>query len=853
MGRGTREPDHQPARVYRYRLRSILRRQGADYLVLTLIVGLIGGLAMGSVVIGRRTQSAFSAFLRQDHASTLTMSTYGITSDSVANGYSPGVEAAIRRLPQVQEVEAWAGSFAVPIQPNGVPNVEVNNEINVAASVDGLYFDEDRATVIRGRMANPDAPDEFVTSALGAQVLGVKLGETVPFGYFDIDQLDSPEFGTTAVQPVKRYQLRLVGIVEFNDQVVEDDTDRYPTNVVLTPAFTRQLPDLDNGTWYGIRLRPGVKDLGAVEQKLVSLLPTGSSANFNLVSTVESKVETSLRPESIALAVFGLIAILAAIAIGLPVIARIVVNGEEDRKALRAMGAAPATIAADSYAGILASLVAGCLIAAAVAVLLSSLGPLGPVRRVFHPDTFSFDWTVIGPGIVLLLGVLGSASVLLARRRARSPGPLDRSAWRAGARVADLAVACGAPPAVSVGIRFALERGNGRTAVPARAVLAGAVVAVALVVTTLTFGSGLRTLVSRPSLYGWNWSYALTSENDVPPQALAALAKDPEVEGWSGYTEVNVTIDGQIVPVLGDDDGSAVNPPLLSGHQLDGRGQVVLGQSTLATLGKRVGDTVEVGYGSPNTAPLYLAPQPMRIVGAVTLPAIAGSNTFSLHTSMGVGGVFDFDSLPASFIRHTRNPDPTQDGPPLVFIRYRPGVSTKEAEADLDRIIGIAAAEFARDPDTAGDEVTYVPIQRPAAIVNYQSTGDTPLVLAAGLAFGTIVALALSLVASVRRRRRDLAVLKTLGFVRHQVLLAVVVQGMVTAVIADAIGIPVGIAAGRQLWIAFARSIDAVPAPTVPWSIVVVGLVTVALASAIAVFPGRLAARTPAAAVLRTE
>ena len=47
--------------------------------------------------------------------------------------------------------------------------------------------------------------------------------------------------------------------------------------------------------------------------------------------------------------------------------------------------------------------------------------------------------------------------------------------------------------------------------------------------------------------------------------------------------------------------------------------------------------------------------------------------------------------------------------------------------------------------------------------MNYQTTGATPVVLATGLAGGAIAALALTLVASVRRRGRNLALLKTLG------------------------------------------------------------------------------------------
>ena len=45
-------------------------------------------------------------------------------------------------------------------------------------------------------------------------------------------------------------------------------------------------------------------------------------------------------------------------------------------------------------------------------------------------------------------------------------------------------------------------------------------------------------------------------------------------------------------------------------------------------------------------------------------------------------------------------------------------------------------------------------VQRPAKIVNYRSMGATPLILGLGLTVGTVAALGLTLVASVRRRRQ---------------------------------------------------------------------------------------------------
>ncbi len=154
----------------------------------------------------------------------------------------------------------------------------------------------------------------------------------------------------------------------------------------------------------------------------------------------------------------------------------------------------------------------------------------------------------------------------------------------------------------------------------------------------------------------------------------------------------------------------------------------------------------------------------------------------------------------------------------------------------------------------SGDNVTVLGVQRPAQIVNYRSIGSTPVILAVGLAAGAIVALGLTLAASVRRRRRDLALLKALGFTQRQLAAAVAWQATVAAVIGIIVGIPLGIVVGRQLWTLFARNLNAVPDPTVPvLSVILVGVGALVFANLVAALPGRSAARTPTALVLRAE
>ena len=232
-----------------------------------------------------------------------------------ASNYSPTLTREIAHLPEVKRVESWVGAGVAPLEPDGAPNLTA--PINPVGSVDGLYFNEDRATPVVGRMANPGRADEFVTTALGARALGLRVGQVVPMGVYTSNQFNSPGFGTPRVAPERRIDMKLVGIVVFNDQVIEDDTDRLPTDILFTPALTRTLiaSKAVQGTWYAMQLVHGSRDIPTVEKALIRLLPSGSDANFSVTLLTETKVERAVKPESIALGVFGAIAALAALAI----------------------------------------------------------------------------------------------------------------------------------------------------------------------------------------------------------------------------------------------------------------------------------------------------------------------------------------------------------------------------------------------------------------------------------------------------------------------------------------------------------------------------------------------------------
>jgi ABC-type antimicrobial peptide transport system permease subunit len=106
----------------------------------------------------------------------------------------------------------------------------------------------------------------------------------------------------------------------------------------------------------------------------------------------------------------------------------------------------------------------------------------------------------------------------------------------------------------------------------------------------------------------------------------------------------------------------------------------------------------------------------------------------------------------------------------------------------------------------------------------------------------------------VRRRRRELALLKTLGFTARQLSSVVAWQATVAVVAGAIIGVPLGIILGRTLWDLFAHEISVVPAPAVPvTAVVLIAVGAVALGNLVAALPARMAARTPTALLLRAE
>jgi predicted lysophospholipase L1 biosynthesis ABC-type transport system permease subunit len=217
-----------------------------------------------------------------------------------------------------------------------------------------------------------------------------------------------------------------------------------------------------------------------------------------------------------------------------------------------------------------------------------------------------------------------------------------------------------------------------------------------------------------------------------------------------------------------------------------------------------------------------------RVVGEAIIAAVG-------HTgNMGEGSYVSTAAMGRVF-------PPESDRLNDLVVTFKPGVNVTAARARLSRIEGdLTFGAYAAD--------------RPVDLVNFGRTRSLPWILSGMLALLAIATLIHALVANIRRRRRDLAILKTVGFSRGQVASSIAWQASIMVVMAVAIGIPVGVIVGRLLWNAYATSLGVLPEPRVPLPAMLGVLPAAALIGNLAsAVPARFAARTRPGLVLRTE
>ena len=487
---------------------------------------------------------------------------------------------------------------------------------------------------------------------------------------------------------------------------------------------------------------------------------------------------------------------------------------------------------------------AGGIIAVAVAVAASPLTPIGPARQAEPDPGIEVNLAVLGAGLAAIT-VLPLVLLVPAAWRAasRASGPLGVAEPTATARASRLASALGLAGSVTggLGVRMAFEPGHGRTAVPVRSALVGTSVAVAAVAAALVFGTSLIALVSTPHRYGQNWSENMDLRFGGAPATTAAeiFSAEPAVTRWAGGNYGPVSIDGNTVAAIGIDPVRGRGfLTILAGRSPSGPGEIALGAQTMRTIGRRLGQTVSV---AANGAKL----RTMRIVGTAVLPAFSRGSFAA--TDLGIGAV-----APASVLSVRSSPSvrglcfTNATCYNFFLLRFKPGTNLAAAAARLNALLIKHGCPIGSCTVSAD--------QRPSDIKNYTGVRDTPLVLGAVLGLLAVGTLAHVLLTGVRRRRRDLAVLKTLGLLSSQVIRVMSWQASALTVAALVGGLPLGVLAGRWSWALFAGSVGVAGQADIPVALILLAIpATLLLANVIAAGPGRAAARIRPALILRSE
>jgi hypothetical protein len=830
-----------------YTCRATWRQMWRITVLVAVIGGLLGAVSLGALAGARRTDSAYGRYLHAVNASDVMVDVPGPLINVIRK---------IEHAPGAVSSAAWIGVDGNPVIGGKVDPAFLTNALT--GSVDGEFYRQDKVTVLDGKLPPPNSTDEIIVTQSMADAF---LRQGVRFGIGDrmTWQLYAEQLNNFQPVPASRVTYRIAAIVSVSPALVDqfDDTD----TAILTPAESNRILEASSPKgyefafgWASLRLRNGDAGVPALQFWLrryaLTLKKQYGPVTFSIrrLAIVKNAAQQAIEPQALALAVLGALAAIGLILLMAQGLAQLLSRPARDAPTLRALGASRAEAAAATAGWGVIAVLGAVLLSIAGAVAVSPLAPVGPVRTYDPARGVQADWLVLGGGGAVLLAILLTQLGWLAWRAVRQERELP--AARASGLVAAASRAA-LPVTVVTGVRHALERGTGRLKAPVLATLTGSVVAVAALVAALVFGSSLTGLTTHPARYGWNWTMLLQSSGGWgnwptgkydPLTEYHLVQGQPGLLGWSELGFGQLRFGDSEFPAMGvrTHPGQLVEPPTTSGHPLTGPDQIEFGTVTMRQLGLHIGQRIRVGFD----------PALLTVVGTVTLPSFG--IVLTDHVSLGRGAMTDESTL-LSILGLPQDPSPNEvenvaspayPGAAVFDLR-----STAEAEALATRIIRFNNSQ----PGSAGDIYT-MPPQLGAPVRNASQMGSQPLTLAIGVAIAAILALGLTILASVRQRRRDLALLKALGLRARQIRAVVRWQTTTILVIAIAAGVPLGIAAGNWLWTSFANSIGVVPSPVVPAAELLAGIAALLVAgNLLALWPARLAARIAPAATFRTE
>jgi len=785
-------------------LRTELRRRWRSWLLLAVIVGVFAGAVQSAAAGARRTDAAYPSLVAWSHAPDVLL----FSAPGPAGTFASFSGRIASQLPQVAQAGLLA-SYQVTA-PAAADLVVPSSNV-----IPGRFW---HRRILAGRLPDPSRADEVDISFTVAQEAHLGVGDMLPI------RLLAPD-GTSV--PVS---FRIVGIDaapgEFPPQ-----TGTGNDVVWGTPAFYRaHRSGLDSAVTIALRLRHGVADWPAV-QAAVSRLAHGKFVQSFPLANQTVNTERSIHLQAVALCLLSaLLGVIGLLVLG-QLLARQSYLDAADYATLAALGMSRRWLAAAGLGRAVVIGAAGAVAGAVIAVAASPLLPVGLAGVAEPHPGLHADGLVLGVGALITILVTMAVAAWPSWRaastsRARA-GHAPASRSRRPRLAAALTSGVRSVTAV-IGVRLALQPGAGRTALPVRSTIASAVVGVAALSASLVFTASLSHLLATPPLYGVTWdAYVSNLRNTGVTSAVRGLNSDPGVTAWAtGYSGVPVSIGGVRADAIAmaPGHGGSVLPVPVQGRLPHGPGELAIGQRTLTALHTSIGATVRVALGS-------FRPRPFRIVGVAVFP------TMSDTLGLGKGAAFTVPGL-----RSLLPPGVPAPPPDTLLVRFRPPA---RGAAGLS---AFASREAQLGPFAVAGPAT------PTDVVNFGRVQQLPLLLGVALSLLALLTIVHLLLTSVRRRRRDFAVLRSLGFTGGQVRGAVSWQAGTLTAAALCVGLPAGILCGRLAWRVFSQQLGILPVVVVPVA-ALAALTGAALliAAAVAAVPGESAARARPASILRSE
>jgi len=795
-----------------YRARSELRRGWRTALPLVLLVGVVGGAVLTTVAGARRSSSAYERFREETLASDL---------DVVFDGPpSMDLEAAaqeIRALPQVAALGRLDFPFVVPAGSGFYPYLDF---LAAMSAVDSYDTDVDQPRVLDGRAPDPQDPEQIAIIETYADESGLRVGDRAEFESFAPEQLE-PLFTTGDAGPPAgpRFTFVVTAILDAPTFLSESSGDFQP-RAFLTPAFGaehgRAVATYPGG--FSLRLHGGSADADEVTDTVREMFADSATLEITPASEIDRKIASGIDVIVTALLLFALVAALAGgIAIAQALTRHFAAHGANDGR-LAALGMTRLERIASHAVSALPIAGMGAVVAVGVAMVASPLMPVGIARRAEPDPGVSVDGTILLFGFVAIVIVVMGLSALAAATIARRPRPAsDPSAVTGPSRSMRAVRRASLAPAATTGVGMALEP-RGGTAWAVRSALAGVAFGATGLIAVVVFVASVDVLVSTPGRYGSPFDASVSGfSGDVLEEGGGELLADAKVaRAGLAFSDLGRVVGQEVNTYAFESLKGDMELTLLEGHRPTGGAEVVLGASTLDSAGVGLGDEVEIEGAAASLR--------ATVVGTAVFPVLDERAAPDRGVLLGRE---DFERI--------SSPDQVNAD---VLIAWADGVDPAVANKELG--------------DATGTEV--FPPRLPSTVNNLHEVGALPRALAAFLAVLAVLSVIHALVSTVRMRRQELAILRTLGFERRQLGSTLVWQATTIGLIGLAVGVPLGLVVGRVVWGAVASGIGVADDPVTPvlavLAVVVGALVVV---NGAAVGAGRSARRMSAAAALRSD